>query len=73
MKIKFNKSILFLLFFKIFLTSNANAFQDDITKKYNKIFSSPILSSEDVNNYQKAYYFQEKCKWKSANSYILKI
>ena len=73
MKIKFNKSILFLLFIKIFLTSNANAFQDDITKKYNKIFSSPILSSEDVNNYQKAYYFQEKCKWKSANSYILKI
>ena len=40
MKIKFNKSILFLLFIKIFLTSNANAFQDDITKKYNNIFES---------------------------------
>ena len=51
----------------------ANAFQVDIAKKYNDIFSSNILSESDINNYQQAYNFQKQCKWKSANRYILKI
>ncbi len=59
-----------LLFFFSF---NAYSFQVDISKKYNDIFETKILSDEDVHNYQQAYLFQEKCKWKSANRYILKI
>ncbi len=47
--------------------------QIDVSKKYNQIFSSKLLSNEDVNNYQKAYFYQEQCKWKSANKFILKI
>ena len=58
---------LFCFSFKAF------GFQVDISKKYNNIFSSKILSEEDVHNYQQAYLFQEQCKWKSANRYILKI
>ena len=57
----------------ILIIPNVYAFEIEITKKYNDIFSSEFLSQEDINNYQKAYYFQEKCKWKSANRYILKI
>ena len=72
MKINFflliNSFIIFFLF-----VSNAKAFQNDIAKKYNNIFSSKILTDDDVHNYQQAYYFQEQCKWKSANRYILKI
>ncbi len=51
----------------------AFGFQVEISKKYNDIFSSKILSQTDINNYQQAYLFQEKCKWKSANRHILKI
>ena len=65
--------LIFILLILILVFPKAHAFQTDITKKYNSIFSSKILTDEDVNNYQKAYSFQEKCKWKSANRYILKI
>ena len=65
--------LIFILVILILVFPKAHAFQTDITKKYNSIFSSKILTDEDVNNYQKAYSFQEKCKWKSANRYILKI
>ncbi len=67
-------SLLILISFILFsLSFRAFGFQVDISKKYNNIFSSKILSEEDVNNYQQAYLFQEQCKWKSANRYILKI
>ena len=57
----------------IFITSKAQAFQIDIAEKYNKIFTNKILDDEDVYNYQQAYIYQEQCKWKSANRFILKI
>ena len=59
--------------FLFFFSFKAFGFQAGISKKYNNIFSSKILSEEDVHNYQQAYLFQEQCKWKSANRYILKI
>ena len=71
--IKFLNPLLTIVFICIFIIPNANSFQTDIAQKYNDIFSSKILSEEDVKNYQQAYYFQEKCKWKSANRFILKI
>ncbi len=55
------------------LSFKASAFQNEISNKYNNIFSSKILSEQDVHNYQQAYLFQEQCKWKSANRHILKI
>ena len=61
----------FISFF--YLIPIAHAFQTDISEKYNNIFSSKVLSESDVNNYQQAYFFQEQCKWKTANNYILKI
>ena len=73
MMIKFFNSLLLILCICIFIIPNAHSFQTDIAQKYNDIFSSKILSEEDVKNYQQAYYFQEKCKWKSANRFILKI
>ena len=69
---KINFKIL-ISFFLLFFSCKSFGFQSDISNKYNNIFSSKILSEEDVNNYQQAYLFQEKCKWKSANRYILKI
>ncbi len=73
MKVKNIYFIFLLIFFYNFIVPNAQAYQIDIAKKYTNIFSSKILSEEDIKNYQQAYYFQEKCKWKSANRYILKI
>ena len=66
------RNIIIILFF-VFFNTNTQAFQIDITTKYDKIFSSKILSKEDVINYQQAYKFQKECKWKSANRFILKI
>ncbi len=67
-------NIYFLVIFFFFsFSSKIYAFQNDISKKYDNIFSNKLLSQEDINNYQQAYLFQEKCKWKSANRYILKI
>ncbi len=70
-----NKFYLFIviLFIAGIYPLSAFSFQIDVSKKYNKIFSSKILSDEDVYNYQKAYFYQEQCKWKSANKFILKI
>ena len=69
---KINFKIL-ISFFLLFFSCKSFGFQSDISNKYNNIFSSKILSEEDVHNYQQAYYFQEQCKWKSANRFILKI
>ena len=69
---KINLYILILLFL-LFLSSKAFGFQTDISNKYNNIFSSKILNENDVENYRQAYFFQEQCKWKIANRYILKI
>ena len=65
--------VFFLLTLSIFISNNVYSFEEEITKKHDNIFTSKILSEEDVKNYQKAYLFQEKCKWKSANKFILKI
>ena len=56
-------SVIFLtLSFSFLFSLNSNAFQIDISKKYNNIFSSKVLSDNDVINYQQAYLFQEQCK-----------
>ncbi len=70
-----NKIITNILISFILLCISTKSFglQLDISEKYNNIFSSKILSEEDVHYYQQAYLFQEQCKWKSANRYILKI
>ena len=71
-----NLSINFILiiFYGILLISNnAFGFQSNISEKYSTIFSSKVLGEKDLEYYQKAYQFQEQCKWKSANRYILKI
>ena len=66
-------NLFYIITFSLFFSLNAFGYQIDISKKYSQIFESKILSEEDINNYQQAYLFQEKCKWKSANRYILKI
>ena len=70
-----NKKNLFIFvsIFLLFFSSNSFGNQIDISKKYNNIFASKILSEEDVHNYQQAFFYQEQCKWKSANRHILKI
>jgi soluble lytic murein transglycosylase len=70
---KRNSLYILISIFLFCFSFKAFGFQVDISKKYNNIFSSKILSEEDVHNYQQAYLFQEQCKWKSANRYILKI
>ena len=68
------KFLIFNLFiFLVIFSKQLYAYQQDIVYKYDSIFSSKVLSDEDVYNYQQAYKFQEKCKWKSANNFILKI
>ncbi len=62
-----------ILFISSSFSYNVYGYQNEISKKYNNIFSSKLLSEEDVLNYRKAYLFQEQCKWKIANRYILKI
>ena len=64
--------ICFFIFF-VFFSKQIFGYQQDIVIKYDNIFSKKVLSEEDVYNYQQAYKFQEKCKWKSANNFILKI
>ncbi len=68
-----NKLYFLSSFFLLLISTSTFGFQVDISKKYNKIFSNKILSQEDIHSYQQAYFFQEQCKWKSANRYILKI
>ena len=73
MKLKYIQFITMYFIGFFYLIPIAHAFQTDISEKYNNIFSSKVLSESDVNNYQQAYFFQEQCKWKTANNYILKI
>ena len=65
--------IICIFIFFIIFSKQISAYQQDIVIKYDNIFSSKVLSEEDVYNYQQAYKFQENCKWKSANNFILKI
>ena len=66
-------------FYILFITSIlvlsklSYSYEYSVSEKYNEIFTKNILSKDDVENYRKAYLFQEKCKWKSANKHLLKI
>ena len=66
-------------FYILFITSIlvlsklSYSYEYSVSEKYNEIFTKNILSKDDVENYHKAYLFQEKCKWKSANKHLLKI
>ncbi|HJL58237.1 MAG TPA: lytic transglycosylase domain-containing protein [Alphaproteobacteria bacterium] len=51
----------------------ATVINDEISKKYSKIFSQNILSDADINDYKKVFEHQEACEWKKANKYILEI
>ena len=53
--------------------ANATVINDEISKKYSQIFSQNILNDRDVENYKKIFEYQEVCKWKKANKYILEI
>ena len=67
----------FLLFITLFLFGSflvkATVINDEISKKYSQIFSQNILNDADINNYKKVFEYQEVCKWKMANKYILEI
>ena len=67
--------IIFVIFFfcNTGISTKAYSYQTAISDKYNNIFSTKILSEKDIHNYRQAFFFQEQCKWKSANSHILKI
>ena len=66
------KNYLFFLFC-LFLSfnSSANIINDQISSKYDQIFSDKLLSNSDIKSYQKIFEFQESCKWKQANKNIL--
>ena len=73
---KTNKIIFFIIivvhtFFN--LKTSASVINSDISSRYFEIFSKPILSVEDVNNYRKIIQFQEVCNWKQANKIILNL
>ena len=67
--------IIFVIFFfcNTGISTKAYSYQTAISEKYDDIFSTKILSEKDIYNYRQAFFFQEQCKWKSANSHILKI
>ena len=67
--------IIFVIFFfcNTGISTKADSYQTAISDKYDNIFSTKILSEKDIHNYRQAFFFQEQCKWKSANSHILKI
>ena len=48
-----------------------NIINDQISSKYNQIFSDKLLSNSDIKSYQKIFELQESCKWKQANKNIL--
>ena len=54
-------------------SSDGNIINEQISKKYDQIFSEKILSTKDIINYKKIFTNQENCKWKIADKYILKI
>ena len=67
----------FLLLITLFLFGSflvkANVINDEISKKYSQFFSQNVLNDADINNYKKIFKYQEVCKWKKANKYILEI
>ena len=67
----------FLIFITLFLFSSflvkAAVINNKISKKYSQIFSKKILNNTDIDNYQKILEYQDACKWKKANKYILEI
>ena len=65
--------IIILIFICITTASKSAVVNQKISNKYFNIFSNPILTEKDVSRYQKIFQFQENCKWKLANKYILNI
>jgi len=63
--------IIFIFFYSF--SVKGSIINDEISKKYDQIFSKKILSSEDIKNYNKIFEHQEVCQWKIANKYIFEI
>ena len=61
-----------LVFFNSFSLKGA-VVNEKISNKYDQIFSKKILSTLDITIYSKIFEYQDACKWKLANKYILKI
>ena len=68
---KINRFFFILLI--LFFSKLSLAYEISVSKKYDEIFTKNILSKNDFENYRQIYFFQENCKWKSANRYLLKI
>tara|TARA_B100001123_G_C15331170_1_gene1031286 strand:+ start:332 stop:2077 length:1746 start_codon:yes stop_codon:yes gene_type:complete len=62
--------IIFILLIK---DSYAYVIQKNISNKYFDIFSNPILLKNDIERYRKIINYQEVCKWKLANKYIINL
>ena len=65
--------LLFLIILLSSFSSKSSVINEQISNKYNKIFSNKILSNNDIDNYKKIFEIQENCKWKLADKYLLKI
>ena len=62
-----------LIIFFVFTSKVIQAYEITVADKYNDIFTTNILTQNDILNYRQAYLFQNTCKWKVANKHILKI
>ena len=71
--IKFKNTFFYYIFIYFVFLNVANAYEISVANKYNDIFDKKIINSSDVENYRKIYLFQEDCKWKKANKYIIKL
>ncbi len=71
--IKFKNTFFYFIFIYFVFLNVANAYEISVANKYNDIFDKKIINSSDVENYRKIYVFQEDCKWKKANKYIIKL
>ena len=71
--IKFKNTFFYFIFIYFVFLNVANAYEISVANKYNDIFDKKIINSSDVENYRKIYLFQEDCKWKKANKYIIKL
>ena len=67
---KFN--IIFLIIF-FAMPTKGMLINDQISKKYDQMFSEKILKEEDLKNYIKIFELQEICKFKIADKYIFQI
>ena len=65
--------IIILIIIFITTASKSAIVNQEISRKYFDIFSKSILTEKDVSHYRKIFQFQENCKWKLANKYILNI